>query len=337
MSHFQHPDIPPARFHEYSGDLTMRVSIAFIVMEILAVGLRYTSLLLSEKSFGVDDFLILPGLVVCLGLDINGILGVQLGRVGWHLDVVKVIDPEALIPWANILLVCPILYSAACMIPRVVILTLYLRVFNEKGYRIACYILMGLVISLGVADILTGALECIPVQYLWDKSISGHCIDLPLFFRWGTLPNVIMDFLMLILPQPVIWKLQVSKQVKIGLAVTILTGSVGMITSIIRCVAFFQHDPLEDGTWASVTFVNWSIIEPGVYLLAACLPCYRPLIKALCQRRPRGSPNHSADTYLDISDSKGLEGSWKTGSGRTIDNINELEMHNYPETRARSL
>lgn len=112
------------------------------------------------------------------------------------------------------------------MIPRVVMLTLYLRVFTEKGYRVACYILMWLVIALGVADILTGALECIPVEYLWDKSIPGHCIDLPLFFRWGTLPNGIMDFFMLILPQPVIWKLQVNVQVKIGLAVTILTGSV---------------------------------------------------------------------------------------------------------------
>ncbi|KNG82299.1 hypothetical protein ANOM_008702, partial [Aspergillus nomiae NRRL 13137] len=265
------------------------------------------------------------------------LVGAQLGRVGWHLDVVKVIDPEALIPWTKILLVCPILYSAACMIPRVVMLTLYLCVFPEKGYRVACYILMWLVIALGVADILTGALECIPVECLWDKSIPGHCIDLPLFFRWGTLTNVIMNFFMLILPQPVIWKLQVSVQVKIGLAVTILTGSVGMITSIIRCVAFFQHDPLEDGTWASVTFVNWSIFEPGVYLLAACLPCYRPLIKALCRRRPRGSPDYSANTYLDISESKALEGSWKSGSGRTIEDIHELEMHNYPQTRARSM
>lgn len=46
-----------------------------------------------------------------------------------------------------------------------------------------------------------------------------------------------------------------------------------------RCVAFFLNNPLEDGTWVSVTFLNWSIIEPGIYLIAACLPCFRPFIR----------------------------------------------------------
>lgn len=52
----------------------------------------------------------------------------------------------------------------------------------------------------------------------------------------------------------------------------------GIITSAMRCVAFFTHDPLEDGTWVSVIFIVWSIVEPGVYLIAACLPCYRPFL-----------------------------------------------------------
>lgn len=54
-----------------------------------------------------------------------------------------------------------------------------------------------------------------------------------------------------------------------------------MLASILRCVAFFQNDPIVDGTWTAVTFLNWSIIEPGVYLIAACLPCYRPLFKLI--------------------------------------------------------
>ena len=57
-----------------------------------------------------------------------------------------------------------------------------------------------------------------------------------------------------------------------------LTGRSGLVTSIMRTVAFFQNDPLKDGTWASVIFLYWTIIEPGCYLIAACLPCYRPLL-----------------------------------------------------------
>ena len=62
-----------------------------------------------------------------------------------------------------------------------------------------------------------------------------------------------------------------------------------MITSILRCVAFFVNNPLVDGTWISVTFLNWSIIEPGVYLIAACLPCYRPLLNYLLTGDPKTS------------------------------------------------
>ena len=43
-------------------------------------------------------------------------------------------------------------------------------------------------------------------------------------------------------------------------------------------VAFFQHNPLDDGTWSSVIFMTWSNVEPGCWLLAACLICYRPLL-----------------------------------------------------------
>lgn len=57
-----------------------------------------------------------------------------------------------------------------------------------------------------------------------------------------------------------------------------------MVTSICRCVAFFTNNPLTDGTWLSVTFLVWSVAEVGVYLIAACLPCYRPLLRLAINR-----------------------------------------------------
>ena len=86
---------------------------------------------------------------------------------------------------------------------------------------------MGVVVGLAVADIIVGALPCRPLEYFWDRTIpGGRCIDVPQFFRWGTLPNAIIDLFMLVLPQPIVWKLQTNMQTKIGLALTFLTGSV---------------------------------------------------------------------------------------------------------------
>ena len=135
-------------------------------------------------------------------------------------------NPAALIPWAKVLVVTPIIYSAACCLPKVVILLLYLRIFASSSYRIACYVLLAIVVALAISDVIAGATLCTPISYLWDKTIEGgHCINIPVFYRWGTLPNAITDLFMLILPLPVVWKLHATQRVKIGLTITFLTGS----------------------------------------------------------------------------------------------------------------
>ncbi|KJZ78233.1 hypothetical protein HIM_02271 [Hirsutella minnesotensis 3608] len=284
---------------EYSGDQLLAVAVSFSILEIVFVGFRYLAQRLSRKPFGLDDWLMIPALILCLGLNASSLIGMKIGYIGYHISVVAKQHPEALVPWAKVLVIIPIIYSAACCLPKVVMLVLYLRLFIGKAYRITCYILIAMVISLAVADIITGACLCTPIAFMWDKSIKGgHCIDIPAFYRYGTLPNAITDLFMLILPLPVVWNLRQTRRIKIGLTLTFLTGSVGMITSILRCVAFFTNDPLKDGTWISVTFLNWSIIEPGTYLIAACLPCYKPFVNHFFKRDSPapGTPRWGAST-----------------------------------------
>ena len=67
-----HPgsSIPPERMREYSGDVLRDVAIAFTVLEIAAITLRYVSLWVSKKRFGPDDILAVPALLFCLGMNI---------------------------------------------------------------------------------------------------------------------------------------------------------------------------------------------------------------------------------------------------------------------------
>ena len=43
-------------------------------------------------------------------------------------------------------------------------------------------------------------------------------------------------------------------------------------------VYFFQIDVFNDATWHSVGAMTWTLVEPGVYLIAATLPSLRPLV-----------------------------------------------------------
>lgn len=55
----------------------------------------------------------------------------------------------------------------------------------------------------------------------------------------------------------------------------------GIITSILRFVAFYNKSSFTDPTYNSTTLIIWTICEPGVYLIAACLLVYRPLLDKL--------------------------------------------------------
>ncbi|KAK4693586.1 hypothetical protein P7C71_g3843, partial [Lecanoromycetidae sp. Uapishka_2] len=66
-----------------------------------------------------------------------------------------------------------------------------------------------------------------------DKSFR-HTVDILMvllimlkvaFTRWPSLPNILSDVVMLILPMPTIWNLHLKPQLKIGLIITILAGS----------------------------------------------------------------------------------------------------------------
>ncbi|KAI9640226.1 hypothetical protein NHQ30_011464 [Ciborinia camelliae] len=276
MSPSPYPDGTP-----YRGHIVLSVAIAFTVLETLFVALRYWAQYLARKPFGVDDGLILLAYLLCISGTVVALVGISTtGGIGYHITDVATYNPTALITWAKILVIGAITYVASCCIPKMVILSLYLRIFTSKFARLTCYLLIFVVVGLAIADTVAASVMCLPLDYLWDKSIpGGKCINIPALYRWGSLPNAVSDLFILIVPLPTVWKLQVERRVKIGLTITFLTGSIGMITSIVRCVEFFSHDPLEDGTWSGVTFLYWSIIEPAVYLIAACLPCYRPLLK----------------------------------------------------------
>ena len=63
------PPLPPEYVREYRGDTLRDVAIAFTVLEILFVGLRFLSRWIGKKPLGLDDWLMGPGLIISIGLN----------------------------------------------------------------------------------------------------------------------------------------------------------------------------------------------------------------------------------------------------------------------------
>ena len=69
-------------------------------------------------------------------------------------------------------------------------------------------------------------IQCTPVQYFWNREIpGGKCIDADAYYFSTGLSSTIIMVLVLALPLPLIWKLQISLSRRFGLAVIFLMGA----------------------------------------------------------------------------------------------------------------
>ncbi|KAF2791122.1 hypothetical protein K505DRAFT_190733, partial [Melanomma pulvis-pyrius CBS 109.77] len=102
-------------------------------------------------------------------------------------------------------------------------------------------------------------------------SINGHCSDLLAAYRYFSIPNILTDIAILLLPVSTVWNLQVSKLQKVGIFFTFLTS-------------FFTVDLNRDYSYYGVTTMLLSIAEPGAYFICSTLPYIRSLAYRLYQR-----------------------------------------------------
>ncbi|KAF2793395.1 hypothetical protein K505DRAFT_188326, partial [Melanomma pulvis-pyrius CBS 109.77] len=264
--------------NESSAHVLIATVAVFFILDIIFVALRFWSRRIQRTKFQNDDFFVIATLVVITGTCITSIYSVKRGGVGRHLQYVP---KQERIQWLKaVFIAVPSLYITSASLPKLAVICIYLKIFVGRVSRLCCWTI-AFILAIGpVITVPIIVFQCTPTNYLWDKTIpGGHCFNQAHMFRYGSLPNIITDVAILVLPMPLIWNLHTSAKVKFGLLITFLIGSIGLITSILRFVAFFT--PITDGTWAAVPLTCWVIVEPSIYLVAACLLTFKPLLRYL--------------------------------------------------------
>ena len=104
------------------------------------------------------------------------------------------------------------MYTIAIALTKISILLFYSRIFTERKFRIALRITFALVVSWLVAIELVVLAECVPISGLWDLSISSRCISLVPFFIGAGVPNVVLNVVIVFLPLPMIWTLDIERK-----------------------------------------------------------------------------------------------------------------------------
>ncbi|KAF7590740.1 hypothetical protein BBP40_002478 [Aspergillus hancockii] len=276
------------------------ISITFLALSIVTVVVRLYTRLYLVRTAGWDDLVISIALLSEIGCFVFIILEVHHG-LGKSLDSLspETVQAQLKALWASIPL-----YNLSLNLTKASMVILYLRLFPLKNYQIILVIVLVFVILSGLWMVFGSFFMCIPVRGFWDTSISHSCISRAVMWSLNAALQIVTDMIIVILPMPLLTKLQLPKRQKIALIIVFALGTFVCAVSIVRLAAlirmirspdqtrisplplspspFFVHsyNKLEHNAAAA----NWSFIEASVAIICASLPPLRPFIVRIFPR-----------------------------------------------------
>lgn len=102
----------------------------------------------------------------------------------------------------------------------------YFRIFpsSNRTFRRVNIALIICIVLYSVASVGSTIFQCRPMARIWDKSVTGHCINFTAFWYTNGAYNVTTDLLIIIIPIAVCCKLQIKKGEMIGLCLIFSVG-----------------------------------------------------------------------------------------------------------------
>ena len=81
-----------------------------------------------------------------------------------------------------------------------------------------CYVALAINVLFLTAIILTTCLICRPIAYRWDRTIDGgHCGEQKHFDMFVAVFNLLLDLTTVVLPMPILWRLQMALGKRVAL------------------------------------------------------------------------------------------------------------------------
>ena len=118
-----------------------------------------------------------------------------------------------------------VIYVPAVSLTKVSILIFYLRINPTSKYRYQVFFVLFFTIGSMIALCFALIFECHPIAKFWNPLVEGECVDVPGLYLANGILNVVADFLVLLVPIPMLVTLHVSTRHKVILAGVFATGS----------------------------------------------------------------------------------------------------------------
>lgn len=174
--------------------------------------------------------------------------------------------------------------TLAFALTKLSVLLFYKRVFRGNTFNVAVWTMITIIGVWSVAFFFANLLQCYPISLNWEASgaQADSCIQTNTMYLAQAWTDVLTDIMILSLPIPCIWALQMPARHKVGVTAIFLLGILTVLSGIAKLVVFYHIIALAAGddsdlTWFETPGVLWPMVESALGIVGACLPLLRPL------------------------------------------------------------
>ncbi|KAF7591206.1 hypothetical protein BBP40_001865 [Aspergillus hancockii] len=281
------------------------ISVVFPIAALLAVVLRFYIRIHTNRSVWLDDYAALYSAVM-----VSGYSGITIAQTRWGLGLHAAYFPDANVkPFSKMQYAGGPIYAMSLLGFKVSLLASYLRIGGfVKVYRLIIIIAIGAVVINQVLFTFLFIFPCTPIAKQWDHEIRGTCINTLKSYYGLAGTSLGYDLVIIALPLPVLWNLQLGKRQKIALCCVF---AIGFFITIIQIIRIFSIARLQTYT-DSKPIILWSIAEVSLAVIIACVPTYGPYFRVFIsnissyRRRPTGQdyPLTSGNRHTGASSRK---------------------------------
>ncbi|ROW14766.1 hypothetical protein VPNG_03832 [Cytospora leucostoma] len=256
------------------GIKEMAITSVFLVLAIVAVIARFYARSLQGKSISLDDYLLVAGLFFTIATVGLGYAFVLNAGVGLHM--VDATSEQMEIAMKLFMPAC-LTWGLATFFIKLSILFFYISIFTFPRLRTAVFIVITLDVALIIVVIFESFLLCRPLAYTWDKTIPGGvCGNSTESYLSVAILNLILDIALVILPMPVLWRLQMPVEKKVAVNAILALGLLICGLTAARINSIVSLDAM-DFTYTVVPDLIFGALEIELGIVVACLPILRPV------------------------------------------------------------
>ncbi|PSK34149.1 hypothetical protein B9Z65_8475 [Elsinoe australis] len=258
------------------------ISIVMYSVTVLLFGTRLIWRWRSKQR-GMDDIMLACAVVI---LTIHTAFGFVAMSYGFGKSK-KILTPHNTTQALKYFFFLQNTYKVLGAFVKMAFLCLYLRIFQNKTFQILTKLMMANVVLGAIALTVATVLQCTPIQRAYNKAIPGTCINLMAFWYAHSVWHAVGDFIIFLMPVPMIRTLQIPGSRKWGLISVFALGAFTCAASIVRMTTLAASSKSNDPTYGSYDATMWTEIESNTSIICACLPALRAPIIQLW-RRMRG-------------------------------------------------